>query len=448
MNSRKLIILLVFVFALGNDAFSQDEFKFKDSKKRAVTLYFQSINNLIILSAKLNGKPINFLVDTGVNKTKVFGQIKDSVSLKNTEYLSLRSLGSSKPVKAYKTLNNYIDFGPIAGGNQEVYYITDDRFDLASKLGVNVQGIIGYEFLKQFIFRLNYVGNSLRVYQHQYFHRKLRGFNQIDLRLIRKKPHVKVAVKLLNTIIKDLIFLVDTGSSDAFWVFEEDGMFAPSNAFQDYVGYGLETAILGKRAKMESAQLGKYKLDEPKIAYIDSTSVKLFTANRYKNGIIGAQILKKFILFLDYKNQKLYLRPSSFFNDISNYDRSGLFLTYVGEKIKTIKTPVSVTVNQGNSYQVREEDSYFQIRVEISRILEVTNIRKNSPAAEVDIKVGDRILSLNGKSVNRMEPEEITNLLSSEEGKRIKVMLQRDDELLRRVFYLRSQLNEKGININ
>ena len=76
--------------------------------------------------------------------------------METTEFIQLRSLGSAEPVKAYKSTENTIDFGPIYGDNQEVYYITDPRFDLSSKLGLNVQGIIGYELFKDFIIRINY----------------------------------------------------------------------------------------------------------------------------------------------------------------------------------------------------------------------------------------------------------------------------------------------------
>jgi hypothetical protein len=446
MIKLRLFFYLFTIILSHTFAYSQGQFQFDSKGKRAETINFKSINNLIILKAKLNGEPINFLLDTGVNKTKVFGQVKDSTRLEDAEFISLRSLGSPDPVKAYMTLNNSIDFGPITGENQEVYYITDTRFDLASKLGVNVQGIIGYEFLKDFIFRLNYSKKHLRIYQHDKFNRKLRGFDKIDFRLIRKKPHIKLTTKFLNSTSKDLIFLLDTGSGDAFWVFEDRGIKAPENSFADFVGYGLESAIQGRRSKMESVQIGDYELNEPRVAYIDSTSVKLFTADRFKNGIVGAEVLRKFVIFLDYKNQKLYLRAGSYFDDTSNYDRSGLLLTYVGEEIRTIKSPVKVTVNEGNSYQKRDEESYFEIRLQISRTLQVTKIRQKSPAAAVDIQIGDRILKINGKSVDKINLEDITKLLSSEEGKKIKIQLQRDNIILTRAFYLRSQLNLEDMN--
>lgn len=442
IGMRKLIlILIVWTTWCITDIYSQSEFKFVDEDKRAVTLKFKSINNLIILSALLNGEFVNFLVDTGVNKTKIFGKVKDSADLKGAEYISLRSLGSSEPVKAYKTINNTINFGPIIGKNQEVYFITDPRYDLASKLGINVQGIIGYDFLKEFIVRLNYNRTSLRFYQHHKFNRKLKRFDKIKFRFIRKKPHFKVPMKFQDGSLEELVFLLDTGSNDAFWVFENENIKAPDNSFEDYVGYGLELAVEGRRSKSISAEIGEFKIEEPRTAYIDSLSARLFTADQFKNGIVGSEILKRFVWFFDYKNQNMYFRPSSNFKENSNYDRSGLIMMYGGEEVNTIKTPILVRVNRDSNYSTTI-DNKFEIRLEVTKILEVAQIRPNSPASKVDIKIGDRILKLNGKDISRMSFQDINDLLSSEEGKRIKIKLKRDKNTLDRELYLSSQLNE------
>jgi hypothetical protein len=423
--------------------FTQNQFKFKDEGDRAVNLKFRSVNNLIILSALLNGELVNFLLDTGVNKTKVFGQVKDSLFLVEAEYISLRSLGSSEPVKAFRTTNNIIDFGPVRAEKQEVYFITDPRFDLSSKLGINVQGIIGYEFLKDFILRLNYNRNNLRLYQHDKFKRKLNAFDKIDFRFIRKKPHIKIPIEFKDGTEKELVFLIDTGSSDAFWIFENKGISAPENSFFDYIGYGLESAIEGMRSKAKSVQLGDHKLNEPRTAYLDSVSAELFTADRYKDGILGAEVLRRFLTFFDYKNQNIYLKPNSNFNDNFNYDRSGLFLQYTGEEINTIKTPLRVRVDEGATriHAKTNLADQFSIRLQISKILNVANIRPNSPSSEIDIQIGDRILKINGKSITSLGLDKINQLLSGDEGERVKIILKRGDVTLKRTIILRSQLN-------
>ena len=197
------------------------------------------------------------------------------------------------------------------------------------------------------------------------------------------------------------------------------------------------------RSKAKSVQLGDYRLIEPRTAYLDSVSAQLFTADRYKNGILGAEVLRRFVTFFDYRNQNIYLKPNSDFNDSFNYDRSGLFLQYTGDEIKTFKTPLRVRVNDQarSSYAKTNSAEQFSIRLQISKILNVTNIRPNSPSSEIDIQIGDRILKMNGKSITALGLDKINQLLSGDEGERVKIILKRGDVTLKRTIILRSQLN-------
>jgi C-terminal processing protease CtpA/Prc len=197
------------------------------------------------------------------------------------------------------------------------------------------------------------------------------------------------------------------------------------------------------RSKAKSVQLGDYKLKEPRTAYLDSVSAELFTADRYKDGILGAEVLRRFVTFFDYKNQNLYLKSNKSFSDNFNYDRSGLFLQYTGEEINTIKTPLKVRINkeERSPYATTNSAEQFSIRLQTSKILNVANIRPNSPSSEIDIQIGDRILKMNGRSITSLGLDKINQLLSGDEGDRIKIILKRRNVTLKRIIILRSQLN-------
>ncbi|OYZ03630.1 MAG: hypothetical protein B7Y32_04660, partial [Methylophilales bacterium 16-45-7] len=70
--------------------------------------------------------------------------------LHNKEKVKLQGLGSEESVEAILSKGNVFAFGSIGGLNQSLYLILDDSFDLSSKLGITVHGIIGYEILKDF----------------------------------------------------------------------------------------------------------------------------------------------------------------------------------------------------------------------------------------------------------------------------------------------------------
>ena len=80
-NTISIFFLLVFALPL----LAQDEFHFVSQNKK-VSIPFKLINNLIFIPIKVNGIELNFLLDSGVEETILFGlEDKKEVSFFNVE---------------------------------------------------------------------------------------------------------------------------------------------------------------------------------------------------------------------------------------------------------------------------------------------------------------------------------------------------------------------------
>lgn len=100
---------------------------------------------MIVIPLEINGKELSFILDTGVNKTILFNlSEKDSVSLLNTTKVKLRGLGNGDAVDAIISTNNTFKIKDLVSNNETVYVILKDFFDLSSKMGTTIHGIIGY----------------------------------------------------------------------------------------------------------------------------------------------------------------------------------------------------------------------------------------------------------------------------------------------------------------
>jgi hypothetical protein len=66
------------------------------------------------------------------------------------------------------------------------------------------------------------------------------------------KNKLRIPVKLL----------IDSGSSNAIWLFEdiEKGLGVPKNNYEDFLGQGLSGSVFGKRSKIEGICLGNFQL--------------------------------------------------------------------------------------------------------------------------------------------------------------------------------------------
>ena len=66
--------------------------------------------------------------------------------------------------------------------------------------------------------------------------------------------------------------------------------------------------------------------------------------------------------------------------------------------------------------------------------------RENSPAFLVDIKKGDKLIEINGKRTSDMSLQQINELFSSEENRKIKVTLIRNSMTLSKEFVLKDPI--------
>jgi len=68
---KKVILFLLFLsFTLSFQA--QGRFRILDNSKNSQNATFSLVNNLIVIPAEINGKKLNFLLDTGIKKTILF----------------------------------------------------------------------------------------------------------------------------------------------------------------------------------------------------------------------------------------------------------------------------------------------------------------------------------------------------------------------------------------
>jgi tRNA pseudouridine38-40 synthase len=131
-----LVVLLSFTLSIQ----SQGRFRILDTSKKNESMTFSLINNLIVIEAEINGRKLNFLLDTGIKRTILFNlKFQDSLQLRNVEKIQLRGLGEGQPINALTSKGNYFKFKGIVNPELSLFAITDELFDL-SYHGKNYHG--------------------------------------------------------------------------------------------------------------------------------------------------------------------------------------------------------------------------------------------------------------------------------------------------------------------
>ena len=437
---QRYIALLLFLLPLFGAA---QTFDLRNGQKTE-KLKFQLINNLIVVPVEVNGTELSFLLDSGVGKPILFNlSDKDSVQINNVSEITIRGLGDGEPIKALSSSGNTFQIKNIKNGDQQLYVVLDKDMNFSPSLGIPIHGIIGYDLFRDFVVDINYGSQTIKFHDPEsYTYRNSRNRETLPLTIRRKKAYIDGSLFLNDSRELPVKLLVDTGSSDAIWLFEDEDINIPEKHYKDFLGKGLNGDVFGRRTKVNSFKLGRFALEDAKAAFPDMESYSSIKNLSSRNGSVGGEVLKRFNIVFDYQRNKITLRKNSLFDAPFKYNLSGLDLQhngmrYISESISDSRGVVSSDNKNFGNVQLLFET---QTRLSLVPEIVVSGIRAGSPAHQAGLKEGDVILAVNGKRVHRYKLQEVLGMLNKKEGMRIKLLIQRYSSDLLFTFVLKNML--------
>ncbi|WP_313777727.1 MULTISPECIES: PDZ domain-containing protein [Flavobacteriaceae] len=409
---------------------SAQQFKLPEGQK-SQKVNFEMINNLIIIPLEINGAELTFVLDSGVGKPILFNlSDQDSIQINDVSEVTIRGLGDGEPMKALKSRGNAFKLGKVQNLNQELYVVLDKEINFSTSLGIPVHGILGYELFRDFIVEVNYAARHIKLHNPELYNDRYHKKSQtLPLTIKRKKAYVEGTVLLKeseNVLVK---LLVDTGSSDALWLFHqpEKGLQVPEKHYEDFLGRGLSGDIFGKRTKISGIKIGDFELKDAKAAFPYRESFGFIDNLGDRNGSVGGEILKRFNIIFDYGREQVTLKKNNNFKSPFQYNLAGIDLQhnglrYIAESIAGLNGVIKDDKTSMGNVQILLEN---KTRLSLVPEIIVSGIRAGSPAHEAGLQEGDVILAVNGKSIHRYKLQEILKMLNEKEGKRVRVLIER-----------------------
>lgn len=427
----------------------QSGFRFLNSKSQKTKIKFQLINNLIVIPLNINGKNLSFILDTGVSKTILFNlSSRDSLKLKDVEDAKLLGLGEGKPVSSLLSRGNTFRIKDIISKDEPIYVLVKDRFDLSSKMGITINGIIGYRLLKDMLVKIDYNHKTITFYNPLNSNvTYCKKCQVLPLELINNKPYINLKAQLdtVGNKMTDIKVLIDSGGSDAAWLFEhtKENIVTPKLFFRDILGEGLSGTIYGNRSRIPKLKLGRFEIMNPTVSFLDSASTAIARKIKDRNGSLGGNILKRFRIWLDYKNRTVVFKKAKSLKGGFNYNMSGLEVMHNGKRLVKVResskpvggydtrsaTSANNSITVLTSYRFKFRPSYV-----------VNQVVKGSPADEVGILPGDVILSLNRKPAHTLKLNDINSTFQDSHNKRIFIVVERGKKKLLFKFRLRKKI--------
>ena len=346
------------------------------SAKGSVKVPFELFEDGILLQFRINNsRPIWFFFDTGASVNIINESLAKKSGLTGSGVTSVEGSGGS--TSGFVVNDVSISLPGVEAYHQTLTAILLDQ--LSAYEGREMGGIIGNPFIMNFVVEIDYARKVLTFYDRKVYN--LAGEpDTIPLEARDGQPFVKVELSMNGRDTISDLFMIDTGSDRIFHVnrpfAEAHRLMAalPGAGTVETVGAGTGGQTRFTEVRVSSLRLGGYSITRPVISISQDAEGIGASDNA---GIVGAELLRRFTLVLDYQSKRMRLKPNASFNEPFEIDMSGLNL-------------------------MSKPDDF--------RVIQVERVRAQSPAAEAGLRQGDVLVTINRRPAGELGLDKLSKM--------------------------------------
>lgn len=279
------------------------------SGNSALKIPLEIDNNLLLLRVSVNdSKPMKFIFDTGASHSTISSQRATELGLKTEGEVSGRATGGPIRVAFIKGVS--LSVSGAAVSNQSIA-----SMPFPAVPGFEFDGIIGYDFINQFVIEIDYLNKFMNLYDPRAY---AYAGNEKAIPLLfdgGRIPFVLTKLIFEGRAPLETKLEIDTGGDGTFvirypFVRKQRLLDAVPNATKDRgMGAGGEQQrVIGQ---VKAAHVGRFILKDLPLA-LDTEGE---SADEDVDGIIGGEIFRRFRMILDYHHRRMFLEPNKSFND-------------------------------------------------------------------------------------------------------------------------------------
>lgn len=361
------------------------------------TVPFELNNRHIHLKGKVNGQPIDFVLDTGDQYAIVDLDLAKRMNLNLSGEVRVGGAGASISTGAFVKDATFTLDG-LPGFSQPVKMALPLGAMLSPRAGRPFQGIIGQEFIQQFVVEIDYEARVLRLHDKDKFTYSGAG-ESIPITLVHGHPILDAEVTPAGstTPLKGK-FVLDIGAALTLALYSpfvaEHKLLGPQfKTIRSLGGAGAGGETSGQLGRVTELKIGSFTIKSP-ITLFSQDKAGAFASSALA-GNIGARVASKFRLFLDYGRRRIIFEPNSTFAAPYDQSQAGLSVIAEGADFRTFK---------------------------------VRAVLENSPAAEIGLQKDDVIVSINNQPASELTLSKLNEMFERPEP--YKLTIRRGDQTL------------------
>jgi predicted aspartyl protease len=352
----------------------------------AAEVPFRTYFNLLLVDVAVDGgAPRPFILDTGASGTLVDEAAAEVGPEAERGAVTVRGAGGEEELALVKLDSLALGGARLLGPTVAL----GDLAPLRELIGADVAGVLGYDFLRHFVVKVDYENSRVTFYDAAAFAEPA-GVAFIPAETSGGHPIVEMAVGGHRGR-----FVVDLGNPgpiilEGGYVAEHDLIAITSPKLPALMkGAGGPKVTRAFAVRMDDVTIGPYEIAGPVVVLpAEADAVQLCGADLVGN--VGWEVMSRFTFYVDYPGGRLGLAPSARFDAPFDYDRTGLLLQYAGDH-----------------YVVEE-------------------VAAASPAAPL-LAPGDRVVGIDGKAAAEVPLAAWARLRCQPAGTALKLTVERGD---------------------
>ena len=268
---------------------------------------------------------------------------------------------------------------------------------MSAYVGRPVHGLLGYDFINRYVLEIDYASQKLHLHDPQTYHYTGNG-EIIPLTIRNQLPHIRAWLKMPDQRILAADLIVDTGASNTLllstsFVQAQALLTAEFVTVADLVA-GAGGPSPGVAGRIAELGFGAVRIKRPPV-YFSSSREDTLADLLGADGVLGAEVLRRYKLILDYANERMILEPNQSIDEPNDEAVAGLVLKAEGADFSIIK---------------------------------IAAVAEESPAAQAGLFAEDQLLEIDGKTVQSFSMEGLVRSLTELKTRRL--LIQRGQQRL------------------